>query len=93
MTLEEFQNSSVALEGLDAPLLALWHDGQGDWEAAHHAVQDDVSVEGAWVHAYLHRKEGDQGNARYWYARAGRPFFDGSLENEWRDIARALLRD
>lgn len=93
MTLEEFQNSSVVPEGLDAPLLALWHDGQGDWEAAHHAVQDDLSVEGAWVHAYLHRKEGDQGNARYWYTRAGRPLFEGSLENEWRDIAQDLLRD
>ncbi len=93
MTLEEFQNRSVAPEGLDAPLLALWHDGQGDWQAAHHAVQDDVSAEGAWVHAYLHRKEGDQGNARYWYARAGRAFFEGSLEKEWRCIAQALLRD
>lgn len=72
---------------------ALWHDARGDWHAAHACAQDDESAEGSWVHAYLHRKEGDLGNAGYWYARAGRPrpVIGTSLETEWAEIARALL--
>ncbi len=73
-------------------LRALWHDARGDWEGAHACAQDDHSREGSWVHAYLHRKEGDSGNAGYWYARAGRtaPPRGTSLEAEWEAIARAL---
>jgi hypothetical protein len=75
-----------------APLLrALWLDGRGDWDGAHGIAQDDDSREAAWVHAYLHRKEGDEGNAGYWYRRAGRAPFSGSLEDEWEAIARMLL--
>ncbi len=72
---------------------ALWHDARGDWDAAHTCAQDDESAAGSWVHAYLHRKEGDLGNAGYWYARAGRtrPAAATSLETEWAAIARALL--
>ena len=72
---------------------ALWHDARGDWHAAHACAQDDESADGSWVHAYLHRKEGDLGNAGYWYARAGRrrPAAGTSLETEWAAIARALL--
>lgn len=72
---------------------ALWYDARGDWEAAHTCAQDDASAAGSWVHAYLHRKEGDLGNAGYWYARAGRPRPPAgtSLETEWTAIARALL--
>ena len=62
----------------------------GDWDGAHRAVQDDHSPEAAWVHAHLHRVEGDLGNARYWYARAGRLEATGSLDEERAEIARAL---
>jgi hypothetical protein len=76
-----------------APALvrALWHDATGDWDGAHRVAQDDESADGAWVHAYLHRKEGDIGNAGYWYRRAGKPVASGSLADEWRAIATALL--
>lgn len=72
---------------------ALWHDARGDWESAHRCAQDDESAAGSWVHAYLHRKEGDLGNAGYWYARAGRsrPSASLSLEAEWSEIGRTLL--
>jgi hypothetical protein len=77
----------------DAPVLvrALWHDATGDWDGAHRVAQDVETAEGAWVHAYLHRKEGDTGNAGYWYRRAGQPAASGSLDAEWRAIAAALL--
>lgn len=75
----------------DAALRALWLDAKGDWEGAHAAAQADGSRDGAWVHAYLHRKEGDAMNAGYWYARAGRPAATGDLRTEWEEIARALL--
>ncbi len=91
MTLEEFQMTGSEPAGLPAPLRALWHDGKGDWEAAHRIAQEDDSRDSAWVHAYLHRKEGDISNARYWYARAGRAAHPGSLEEEWREMARNLL--
>lgn len=78
--------------GLKPALQALWHDARGNWEAAHQCAQDDGTAEGSWVHAYLHRKEGDEGNAGYWYARAGRarPAPGVTLELEWAAIARAL---
>lgn len=74
------------------PLLcALWHDAAGHWEQAHQITQDIESPDAAWVHAYLHRKEGDLGNAGYWYRRAGKPAATDSLETEWERIVRALL--
>ena len=80
--------------GLSPPLLALWHAGRDEWERAHEVVQ---AAEGDpacdWVHAYLHRREGDAGNARYWYRRAGRPEARGDLVGEWRALAEALLAD
>lgn len=85
--------SSTALPASAPPLVrALWHDATGDWEAAHQVAQDVETADGAWVHAYLHRKEGDDGNAGYWYRRAGKPVARGPLEDEWRAIAAALLR-
>lgn len=72
-------------------LSALWHDKRGDWDAAHRVAQDVDDASGAWVHAYLHRKEGDAGNAAYWYRRAGRPVAAGPLDGEWTTIVRALL--
>jgi hypothetical protein len=72
-------------------LQALWHDGKGDWEKAHTIVQDIDDKKAAWVHAYLHRKEGDNGNARYWYSRAGKAFPSVSLQQEWEMIVAALI--
>ncbi len=96
MSLAEFEQSvrtqKEPAAGLPPALQALWHDAKGDWERAHSAVQQNAhSRADAWVHAYLHRKEGDDGNAGYWYARAGRKFPNSSLEAEWSEIARELL--
>jgi hypothetical protein len=77
--------------GLSPALLALWHDARGDWEAAHTVAQDIQTPEGAWIHAYLHRKEGDLANAGYWYRRAGRAESRDSLDVEWASIAHAML--
>lgn len=96
MTFDEFKEStsSSATEpppGLSGAATALWHDARGDWERAHTCAQDDSSAAGSWVHAYLHRKEGELGNASYWYSRAGRPIPKAGLAQEWEEIARELL--
>ncbi|MDJ0735330.1 MAG: hypothetical protein QNJ47_14950 [Nostocaceae cyanobacterium] len=78
------QNLSKALQGL-------WYDKKGDWDKAHEIVQNARDADSAWVHAYLHREEGDLSNARYWYKRSGKPEFLGELESEWEQIASALL--
>jgi hypothetical protein len=77
--------------GLPRLLQALWHEARGDWDTAHTLAQDEDTRDGAWVHAYLHRQEGDLSNAAYWYRRAGRPVASGPLDAEWRTIAGALL--
>jgi hypothetical protein len=76
---------------LSAPLAALWWAAKGDWDQAHRIVQDESSREAAWVHAYLHRVEGDLGNAGYWYRQAGQPVATDSLQAEWERIAATLL--
>ena len=76
---------------LAAPLRALWLDARGDRDGAHNCVDVREDAASMWVHAYLHRKEGDLSNARYWYARAGRPPAQGPFADEWETIARALL--
>ncbi len=76
---------------LNAPLAGLWWAAKGDWDRAHKVVQDDEGCDAAWVHAYLHRVEGDLGNAGYWYRQAARPVAKDSLEAEWERIASALL--
>jgi hypothetical protein len=76
---------------LGAPLAGLWWAAKGNWDQAHKIVQDESSADAAWVHAYLHRVEGDLGNAGYWYRQAGRPVATDSLESEWERIAAALL--
>jgi hypothetical protein len=95
MTVDEFRQSTKgeAPKGLSGALLALYHDERGDWDAAHDSAQAGDTREGAWVHAYLHRKEGDLGNAGYWYRRAGRPVPTCGLEAEWAQIAGELLKD
>lgn len=77
-------------EGLEGTLEALWYDRNDDWDRAHRIVQEIPSALGSAVHAYLHREEGDIGNARYWYNRAGRKEFSGSLEKEWDSLAREI---
>jgi hypothetical protein len=94
MSLDEFK---VTLKSEQPPklvptLVALWHDARGDWDGAHHVVQDIAGVDAAWVHAYLHRKQGDLANARYWYKQAEQPESTESLTAEWDHIAAALLR-
>ena len=78
--------------GLAPPVEALWWAAQGDWEKAHKIVMEEDGADAAWVHAYLHRVEGDLPNAGYWYRAAGKPVEDGALEPEWNAIANALLR-
>jgi hypothetical protein len=91
MTVEEFRAAPAIDSNWSDALTALWLDARVSWEASHNRLQDDETPEGAWVHAYLHRKEGDLGNAGYWYRRAGQPTASGTLEAEWDAIAQALL--
>lgn len=94
MKLEEFK---ISLEqetppaGITASLAALWYAGKGDWEKAHNIAQDIPTSDGYWVHAYLHRQEGDEWNAGYWYNRAGRAHPGKPLEKEWDEMVAALL--
>ncbi len=94
MTFDEFRQS---LSGAAPPariskaLAGLWWDAKGDWKRAHECAQQDESAAGSWVHAYLHRKEGDQSNAAYWYGR-GRSRLSKPLDDEWLSIVNALLR-
>lgn len=94
MDLAAFRASLGAAEppsGLSLALQALWWDAKDDWDRAHERAQGDEGGAGDWVHAYLHRKDGDAGNAAYWYRRARRPVGSGPLEAEWQAIAAALL--
>jgi len=94
MTLEQFEatlSGEAPPPGVTNSLAAMWYDGKGDWEQAHNIAQDIPTREGSWVHAYLHRKEGDNWNANYWYNRAGRNMPDTTWEQEWKEMVRALL--
>ena len=94
MDLESFRKSVAATappDGLGSAVEALWWDAKGDWDKAHHCAQAQADAKGAWVHAYLHRKEGDARNAAGWYGRAGQPVAEVSLGEEWTTIARHLL--
>jgi hypothetical protein len=79
--------------GLAPAVEALWYAANGLWERAHEAAQKRDDAAGAWVHAYLHRVEGDEDNARYWYGRAGRPAATAPHAEEWEAIVKALLKD
>lgn len=91
MNFAEFTRLDRCPFQLPKPLQALWHDKQGNWDTAHEIVQNASDADSAWVHAYLHREEGDPSNARYWYRRSGQPEFSGSLAREWEEIVRNLL--
>lgn len=94
MTVQEFEKS---LENQDPPanvsrlLRALWLERKGDWDEGHAIVQEIPTADASWVHAYLHRREGDLGNAGYWYRRAGKPAESGSLDEEWKVLVEAFL--
>jgi len=78
------QNASVYLR-------ALWYDAKGDWDEAHKLIQDINDKNAAWIHAYLHRKEGDINNARYWYYNANKKLSSLTLAQEWEEIVVALI--
>jgi hypothetical protein len=82
---------AVPPSGLGRALQALWWDAKGDWGKAHECAQEVEDEAGNWVHAYLHRKEGDASNAGHWYRRAGQPHSNSTLEAEWQAIVEALL--
>ncbi|HEY1803426.1 MAG TPA: hypothetical protein VGG45_03000 [Terracidiphilus sp.] len=93
MMIDEFRASLVLDEppaGLPAPLAALWWDAKGDWARAHEMVDDLSTADGMAVHAYLHRKEGVEWNAEYWYKRAGRKFNRPTLGAEWEALVEGL---
>ncbi|MBX6324177.1 MAG: hypothetical protein IRY94_20365 [Rhodospirillaceae bacterium] len=94
LTLAAFKASLAAdapPEGVDAALAALWWAAKGEWDRAHALAQSQGDARGAWVHAHLHRIEGDEANAGYWYRRAGRPHAAAPLPAEWEAIAAGLL--
>jgi len=94
LDLDSFKQSLADIappRGIDRPLATLWWAAKGAWGKAHKIVQDEATADAAWVHAYLHRVEGDAANAGYWYRQAGKPAASGSLETEWEAIASALL--
>jgi hypothetical protein len=96
MDLKDFRNSlgsATPPHGLSAELQALWCEAKGGWDQAHGLVQDLESDAAAWVHAYLHRKEGDLSNAGYWYRRAQKTTPSASLESEWESLVTTLLRE
>jgi len=92
--LDDFRKSLTAAEPpaeLTLALAGLWWDAKGDWKRAHESAQRDKGLEGSWVHAYLHRKEGEQDNPAYWYGRAAKPVCRDSLDEEWLSIVKELL--
>jgi hypothetical protein len=94
MMLDDFRRSisgPAPPSGLSPALIALWWAGKDDWDKAHRLVMDEDDADCAWVHAYLHRVEGDLGNAGYWYRQAGRKPATGELPAEWAAIAATLL--
>ena len=90
-TFEGSLDNPAPPEALSKALQALWQEANGAWDEAHTLAQAEKGPAGAWVHAYLHRVEGDLRNARYWYRRSGKPESHESLRDEWRAIATALL--
>ncbi len=94
MTLDDFRRSlarTAPPADASPAVRALWHQGRGDWQAAHEAAQSDDGADAAWVHAHLHRVEGDDSNAGYWYRRSRQPHCRDPLDVEWNAIASALL--
>lgn len=96
MKYEEFlklRDEGEIPDDIPSLLQALLLDAAGDWDSAHIITQNELTPDGSWVHAYLHRKEGDLSNASYWYSNAGRKMPDMGLNEEWETIARELIRN
>lgn len=94
MNFQSFKESIAGNEpplGVSVYLKSLWYDAKGDWEKAHVLIQDIKDKNASWIHAYLHRKEGDIGNADYWYNRAGKSQPSVSLNKEWEEIVTAFI--
>ncbi len=94
MDLASFKESLSGKEppqNLSVYLNTLWNEAKGNWDKAHKLIQDINDKNAAWIHAYLHRKEGDVGNAAYWYSRAGKHVSRLSLDKEWEEIVAALI--
>ena len=94
MNLQTFKSSTEDTQppvGVSPVLIALWHEAKGDWDAAHRIAQAQANPQGDWVHAYLHRVEGDEGNAAYWYRRVGKDFCTLELADEWDQIVEELI--
>ena len=94
MTFDDFSSSLTVSQPpaeLTPALAGLWWDAKGDWKQAHESAQKNEGADASWVHAYLHRKEGDQGNAAYWYGRVGKPVNREPLDAEWLSIVKELL--
>jgi len=93
MTLQQFRAtvSQGSPPAVSDALRALWYAARGDWNKAHQLAQATDTAAGAWVHAHLHRQEGDQANARYWYGKANQPEATDALESEWSRIVTELL--
>ncbi len=85
-------NHDAPPEGIERALQAMWHQAKGNWHEAHRLAQAQDDQSGAWVHAYLHRVEGDNGNAGRWYSRAGKAHSSAPLNEEWEEIVSALLQ-
>lgn len=91
-SIEDFPQIPLAeIKTMRAELCSLWHDYHGEWHTAHELVDGVPGVEAAWVHAYLHRKEGDIWNADYWYRRAEKKRPEYSLEQEWKELLKYFL--
>lgn len=91
VTFRESVSGDSPPQNLSVYLNALWYDAKGNWDTAHKLIQDIEDENASWIHAYLHRKEGDTGNADYWYRRAGKKRPSVSLEEEWQEIVKELI--
>lgn len=95
LSFTEFVNSVSNTQpppNVNVYLKSLWYEKKGDWEKAHDLIDDIPEPTASWVHAYLHRKQGDQWNADYWYKKAGKPSCTQTLDEEWTTIAQYLLK-
>ena len=95
MQLNEFMQSikeNTPPEGLSESLKAMWYARKENWDKAHNIAQSISTELGSWIHAYLHRVEGDLSNADYWYKRAGKPQFQGSTEAEADEIVNSIFK-
>jgi hypothetical protein len=94
MNFETFQQSlsnTTPPTGASIYIQSLWYDGKGNWDQAHNLIQDLNDKNASWIHAYLHRKEGDVWNANYWYTKAGQRMPGYTLEQEWEELVKAML--